>query len=375
MDPSTTNLGRSDSAVVSLANRSYRIDIGSQLLPHVGTIVATCAAHARVAIITDENVGPIYAEAVSESLEQSRLECRIVTIPAGEASKSLQQAARIYEHLADFGLQRDGIILALGGGVVGDLAGFVAATWMRGVAFVQCPTTTEAAFDAAVGGKSALNLPAGKNRVGVFHQPRAVLIDVDTFSTLDARDFRAGLAESVKHALIEGDDLLDWHERSAAAILARDPAALIQLVRRNCEIKARVVAADERETGGADGIGRAVLNLGHTFGHALESAYNYAYRHGECIALGLLAVLRLGAALGVTDTALPERARALLASFGLPTQLPAPIDVAAVRSFLNTDKKAASGRVRFVVIERPGRLRWLEAVPPAAIDNALASLS
>jgi len=255
--------------------------------------------------------------------------------------------------------------------MIGDLAGFTAATWLRGVPFINCTTTTEGAIDASIGGKTAVNLKSGKNLVGAFHQPRLVLIDTDTFRTLPQRDFRAGLAEAVKHALIRDLALLDWLTENARPIRDQHESTLIELVRRNVAIKAAVIRDDEHETGGSDGIGRAALNFGHTIGHAVEAAAEYELRHGEAVAIGLMAALQLGRARGLTPAALVDRARAALTALGLPTA-PAPtLDAAALWPFMTRDKKAAAGRVRFLLLREPGRLEWSEDVHADEIAGAL----
>lgn len=345
---------------VQLGERSYSIHIGAGMLDQLGALVRICCAAARQAtIITDINVGPLYADRALASLAGAGFAATLMTIPAGEASKSLAIAAELYDALAEGRHARDEPIIALGGGVVGDVAGFVAATWLRGVPFVQCPTTTEACVDASVGGKTAVNHAAGKNLIGAFHQPALVCIDTACLATLSDRDYRAGWAESVKHAIIADEAFLIWHEQNAGAICSRDDAALMQLVRRNCEIKAGVVAADERETSTA-GVGRAALNFGHTIGHALEAESAYGLRHGEAVSLGMTAAMELAVRTNGFAAALRDRVESLLAALGLPTRLDRSPDPGAVLARLGSDKKSAGGRVRFVLPRAIGTLEWAE---------------
>jgi 3-dehydroquinate synthase len=360
---------------VTLLDAPYVVRIGSGMLNRLGEHVLSRVSCRRICIISDSNVSPLHAGVAQEAARAAGLEAECVTIPAGESSKSLSQAEQVFARLAEIGVDRSAPIIALGGGVVGDLSGFVAATWLRGVPFIQCPTTMEAAIDASVGGKTAVNLPAGKNLIGAFHQPVLVLIDIDTLKTLPPRELRAGLAESVKHALISKDDFLAWHESHSADILAARREILAELIRRNVEIKARVVVADERETGGADGIGRMALNLGHTIGHALEHLSGFAWRHGECVALGLLAALEIGRRRSLTHADLFGRVGRLLTDLHLPTQLPHPVDVSALWSIILRDKKASAGRPTFVLVSSPGTLRLATDVTPAEVAAALSTLA
>lgn len=345
---------------VQLSERSYSIHIGAGLLDELGALVrARGSAARRATVVTDSNVGPLYADRLLTSLAGAGFAATLMTIPAGEPSKSLAIASELYDALAEGCHARDEPILALGGGVVGDVTGFVAATWQRGVPLVQCPTTVEADVDASVGGKTAVNHAAGKNLIGAFHQPALVCIDSACLATLGERDYRAGLAESVKHAIIADEEFFGWHEKHTAAILAHDDGALVQLIRRNCEIKAAVVAADEREAS-TTGVGRAALNFGHTIGHALEAESAFGFRHGEAVALGMTAAMELAVRLARFPVALRDRAESLLAVLGLPTRLDRPIDAGAIIARLASDKKSSGGRVRFVLPSGIGSLEWAE---------------
>ena len=346
---------------VNLGARAYHIQIRPGALDLVGATLRDLLPDRRQAVvITDQNVARHYSARVVASLEQAGFTAGTITVPAGESSKSLAMAARLYDGLADRQRGRHDPIIALGGGVVGDLAGFVAATWMRGVPLVQCPTSLEAMIDASVGGKTAVNHESGKNRIGAFHQPVAVMIDPDCLATLDDRDFRAALAESVKHAVIADPDFLSWHEVNAHAILGRDPATLIELIGWNCRIKACVVERDERENA-SDEVGRAALNFGHTIGHAIEEASNYLLRHGEAVALGMVGAL----ALSVCRCGLPAEVRGrvelLLSRLSLPTTsgfFGTPDELMAA---LGRDKKNRSAAVvRFVLLKGLGVPCWHE---------------
>lgn len=345
---------------VQLGDRSYCVHIGAGLLDELGALVRSrCPAARQATIITDSEVGPLYADRALASLTGASIAATLMTIPAGESSKSLAIASELYDALAEGRHARDEPIIALGGGVVGDVAGFVAATWLRGVPFVQCPTTVEADVDASVGGKTAVNHSTGKNLIGAFHQPEVVCIDTTCLATLSERDYRAGLAESVKHAIIADEAFLHWHEQHAAAILSRDAATLVHLIRRNCEIKAAVVASDERETSGT-GVGRAALNFGHTIGHALEAESAYGLRHGEAVALGMTAAMELAMRLVRFPGAQRERVEALLTALGLPIRLDRPVDPGVILARLASDKKSAGGCIRFVLPCGIGSLEWVE---------------
>ncbi len=338
---------------VELGPRAYTVHIGAGLLGESGRLVRETLGHKQgvpAAVVTDENVGPAYAQRVSDSLRQAGYHVHLVTVPAGDASKSLTQASRLYDSMAEARIERGSPIVALGGGMVGDLTGFVAATWLRGVPFIQCPTTVEADVDASVGGKTGLNHASGKNLIGAFYQPRLVLMDIAALDTLSDRDFVAGLAESVKHGAIRDAAFLDWQEANAGRILARDRELLAELLERNVRIKAAVVAADEREAGL-----RAVLNFGHTIGHAVESLVDYQWRHGECVAVGMAAAARIAVHRGVAPPETLQRIESILRSFRLPTEIPAKLAVDEIIALTRMDKKVAEGKVRFVLVPRLGQ--------------------
>jgi 3-dehydroquinate synthase len=367
--------------VLKLERATTRIVVGTGLLGEVGARTAALDLDRRALVITDETVGELYGADVLGGLDEAGFAHGLLTLPAGDRSKSLASAERAFEMLASMRLGRDGVVIGLGGGMVTDLAGFVGATWLRGVATVLCPTTLEADVDAAIGGKTAVNLPFGKNLVGAFHHPRLVLADTACLGSLGDRDLSAGLAESVKHAAITPGDFLAWHEANADAILARDDDVLVELVRRNMEIKGEVVARDERETTGA----RAMLNYGHTIGHALESAGTFSLRHGECVSIGMVAAGWIACELGMLDGEEAERIERLLRRFNLPVRLPESETFSAnagdfrssaarfdsVRDYLSRDKKVVGGVVRFVLLNGLGQPVLRDDVGEALIRKAI----
>src|SRR5581483_8171446 len=329
----------------------------------------------RVGLITDETVRRLHGPRVERALETAGLDPVIVAVPDGEASKSLSTVERVAEALARGGLDRRALVLALGGGVVGDLGGFVASVFLRGVPYVQAPTTLLAQVDSSVGGKTGVNLPSGKNLVGTFHQPLLVYADVTALATLSARDRASGLAEVLKHGAIADAELFALLERRAEDARDGDAALTAELVARSCRIKAEVVASDERESdAGAPGGGRARLNFGHTIGHALESASAHRagedpLRHGEAVALGMIAAARLGTALGCGDPSLEPRLLALLPRLGLPIDLDRRLDRATLER-IGVDKKRAGARVSLVLVERVGSSR-LFPIEPARVSELL----
>jgi 3-dehydroquinate synthase len=353
---------------LELEGRPYQIVVGDGLLDDVGAQVPL-PLHARRALIVTQ--APVaahgYPERVAAALRCAQLDVHIHEVPDGEGAKAADVVSSLWEVCADWPLGRDDLVVAVGGGVVGDLAGFVAATWMRGVALLQVPTTLLAMVDAAIGGKTGINLTQGKNLVGAFHQPLAVAADPSVLATLPERLRVEGVAEIVKAGLIADATLLERIERDPEGVRRGDVELLRSLVLRAAGIKARVVAADEREMGE-----RAHLNLGHTFGHVLETLAGYGtYLHGEAVSVGLIVALEVGATLGTTPPALVERVRACLAAVGLPTAVPA-LDRDAVHATMARDKKARDG-VRMVLLEDVGR-PVLVHVGRATLDEVLDRL-
>ena len=334
---------------VALGTRAYPIHIGAGVLddtelyrPHLGA--------RRVAVITNPVVAPLYLGRVKAALARADAEAFEVLVEDGEQAKSWASLERVLDGLLSARLGRDGVVVALGGGVVGDLAGFAAAVYQRGIAFIQVPTTLLAQVDSSVGGKTAINHPRGKNMVGAFHQPVAVIADVATLATLPERELRAGVAEVIKHGFALDAALVAWLETNLEALLAREPGALAHAVRTSCELKAQVVAEDERESGR-----RALLNLGHTFGHAIEAGAGYgAWLHGEAVAAGMVMAAELSVRAGLLGAADAARLRALVLRAGLPARGPA-MTPERYLELMALDKKAARGQIRFVLLERVGR--------------------
>ncbi len=351
---------------VELGNRAYSIHIG----PGARTVLQKCITSQQspwhAVVVADQTVADLHLHRLLSCLPPGPV---VLTFPTGEVSKSLASIERLCEQLAEARVERQAVVVAFGGGVAGDLAGFVAAVWLRGVRFVQVPTSLLAAVDAAVGGKTGVNLRAGKNLVGAFHQPLAVIVDTDFLQTLAARDFAAGLAESVKHAVIRDPEFLDWHEAHAGKIVGRDPAAVSYLIARNCEIKAVVVARDEREAGL-----RAILNYGHTIGHALEHLLGYELRHGECVALGMLAENELACVRGWLGRPEADRVRSLLAHLGLPVALARPLPPADVWAACQVDKKVRDAAVHFVLVRSVGDPMRVTDVSAAEVARALQAI-
>ena len=348
---------------IDLAERSYPILIAAGLLDDGGTYADLPAATTAV-VVTNTTVAPIYAQRLAQTLRGRYKDVHTVVLPDGEEHKTLQTLNTVFDVLLSQFCDRKTTLFALGGGVVGDLTGFAAASYMRGIPFVQLPTTLLAQVDSSVGGKTAVNHRLGKNMIGAFYQPLKVVCDLSTLTTLPQRELSAGLAEVIKYGPIADMAFFDWVEANVDALLARDAAALAHAVRRSCEIKAAVVGQDERESGL-----REILNFGHTFGHAIESGMGYGnWLHGEAVGCGMVMAAHLSCALGTIDQTMVDRLTRLIARAGLPTtgpQLPQPDSAAgnpAPRSnadryleLMRVDKKAHGGDIRFVVINGPGK--------------------
>jgi 3-dehydroquinate synthase len=353
---------------VSLGSRSYPIFIGGKILSDLGQHCAKLQLGRRCVIISDKNVAPLYAAKVAASLRKAGFESLLVTVPPGEGSKSLKMLQSCCDRLAGHRLERKSFIVALGGGVVGDLAGFVAAAYLRGIPFVQAPTTLLAQVDSSVGGKVGVNLAAGKNLVGAFHQPRLVLCDLATLRTLPLREFRAGLAEVIKYGIIYDAALFARLERDLSKLLRRDGEVLAEVVARCCEIKTEVVCQDETETGL-----RAILNFGHTIGHAIEAISGYGkYLHGEAISLGQVAATKLSVRAAGLPVEEAERIEKLFVRAGLPIaiKLSARRQTALIDA-MRLDKKVSDGQIRFVLARRIGQVEPGHKIPPEWIRDAL----
>jgi len=360
-----------DPIVVTHALGSYPVYVEPGVLGRLEALVAEHLDVSRTVLIADGNV---FALLQTGRLGRNPWSGAALTFAAGEASKTREQWARLTDALLADGFGRDGGLIAFGGGVAGDLAGFVAATFMRGLPYLQVPTSLLAMLDASVGGKTGVDTPEGKNLVGAFHPPAAVVADPRALATLPERDYRSGMAEAVKHGLIADAAYFAWMEQEADALLGRDEAALTRLVRRSVEIKAEVVSGDERETGR-----RAILNAGHTVAHALERASAYAIPHGEAVALGLVAETALAEEMGLAPSGVAARVSALLSRLGLPVRLVQPIDPERITAAMTTDKKNRSARVRFALPSRLGGMDseggWTREAPEPELRRALRAIA
>jgi len=332
---------------VDLGDRSYPIYIGHGLLGSAGLIQPHIRGQ-QVMVVSNETVAPLYLEKVLASLEGLRVET--VILPDGEQYKNLQVLNSIYDALLTHRFDRKCTLVALGGGVVGDMTGFAAASYQRGVDFIQIPTTLLAQVDSSVGGKTGVNHPLGKNMIGAFHQPRCVIADTDSLNTLDDRQLSAGIAEVIKYGLIDDPEFFSWLEQNMASLMAREPEALAYAIARSCEDKARVVAADEKEAGS-----RALLNLGHTFGHAIETGMGYGeWLHGEAVAAGMVLAAELSAHLGWIGEDVVERVRRLISAAALPVEAPGELSSDRFLELMAVDKKVQDGILRLVLMKGMG---------------------
>lgn len=349
---------------VPLGDRTYPVLIGRGLLGRAD-VLAPYLDGRQVLVVTNEIVAPLWLKPLRAALADYEL--RVHVLPDGEEQKSLETLGLLFDVLAEHRFNRDATVLALGGGVIGDVAGFAAACWQRGTGFVQLPTTLLAQVDAAVGGKTAVNIPAGKNLVGAFHQPNAVIADVATLSTLGRKEYCAGLGEIVKYGLGLDSGLFEWLEQNLDAVIDREPEALERVVYWCCALKAAVVAEDEREQGR-----RALLNLGHTFAHAIEASIAFgSWLHGEAVAAGLVMASELAVRLGMLERDVAARVEALVAAAGLPTR-PPPVGAERLKSFMKLDKKISGGRLRFVLPDGLGSSVVRADVPEEELDAVLA---
>lgn len=350
---------------VSLGNRSYDIHIGTGNLAEIGPILITTEPVAHAVVITDTNVQQ-YANSVAQSIAAEGADVAVLTIEAGEMSKSPATAATLWEEVLKEGADRKTIVVAVGGGVVGDLAGFVAATFARGLDFVQVPTTLLAQVDSSVGGKTGINLSSAKNMVGAFWQPLTVIIDTDVLSTLPERDFVAGLAEVIKYGMIQDQEFFNYLEQHLFELKDRNADVLRYVVSRCCRLKADVVEADERETSGR----RAILNYGHTFAHALEAASGYGeLMHGEAVSIGMICAARLAESMNRIDASVSARQHALLQALGLPVTVP-NLDIDMLMDLMMHDKKVEYGKLRFILPDRLGNVELVSDVPQELVRAA-----
>lgn len=353
---------------VALGERSYNIEIGQQLLTDSSLLHALIPAN-QVMVVTNETIAPLYLDALVKSLGTKQVATCV--LPDGEQAKRLDSMLPVFDELLANGFDRDCYLVALGGGVIGDLAGFVAATYQRGVAFVQIPTTLLAMVDSSVGGKTGVNHPRGKNMIGAFHQPKAVVADLDLLSSLPDREFRAGMAEVIKYALLGDAAFLAWLEAHLPEVFARDTEALAYIVERSCQNKAAIVQADEKEAGQ-----RALLNLGHSFGHAIEGATGYGpWLHGEAIAAGMCMALRLSARLSWITAQERDQGIALIRRAGLPIDPPSQITPKTFLDFMQRDKKNRGGQLRLVLLKGLGNAVVSADYPESALLETLQECS
>ncbi len=359
---------------VGLDDRAYDVVVGQGLLENAGTLVAPFLKRGRTAIVSDATVWALHGKTLTAALDAAGIAAQAVIVPPGEPTKSWEGLADVSSRLLALELDRGDLIIAFGGGVVGDLAGFAAAIYKRGIDFIQIPTTLLAQVDSSVGGKTAIDTPQGKNLIGAFHQPRLVLADLDVLSTLSDREMRAGYAEVIKYGLLGDFDFFEWLEVNAAKVLARDPDALAYAVARSVEMKAEIVAEDEKEAGR-----RALLNLGHTFGHALEAetGYGEALLHGEAVAAGSALAFRFSASQGLCPAQDALRAVAAIAAAGLPTRLQdvgsGAFNAAPLVRHMGQDKKAEGGKLTFILARALGDAFVAKDVDADAIRDFLVS--
>jgi 3-dehydroquinate synthase len=352
---------------VNLAERSYDIEIGAGSLAQTGRFLTDRAKVTHVVLITDDHVQKPYAMQVAENLGERDVQVDVIVVEPGEASKSLDVAASLWQGLLELGADRKTVVAAVGGGVVGDLAGFIAATYARGLRFFQIPTSLLAQVDSSVGGKVGIDLPDAKNMVGAFLQPLGVLIDTATLATLPANEYRAGLAEVIKYGVILDAEFFEYLEANVAALNEREEDVLVRVIARCCRLKAGVVEKDEREESGL----RAVLNFGHTYGHAFETLCGYGtLLHGEAVAIGMVCAARLAGRLGRVDAQFTARLRSLLQSLNMPTDVP-KLDPEKILDAMMHDKKVRHGQLHFVLPCRMGHVELVGAIDPTDIRAAM----
>lgn len=355
---------------VDLGDDSYDIVIGYDIEQEIVDFVRQAGFSKKALLVTDTNVGPLYGGKVQNILAQGGLDAALMQIPAGEKSKSLTVANEIFTRAIELGLDRKSPVFALGGGVVGDLAGFVAATYMRGVPFVQLPTSLLAQVDSSVGGKVAVNHELGKNLIGAFYQPKAVFMELNYMQTLPRREIYTGLGEIIKYGIIYDESFFAFLEANREQVLALEPDALVHMIARSCEIKAAVVSQDEKEAGL-----RRILNFGHTIGHAIEKETGYVrYNHGEAVATGMVGAAYISRRLGLIDDAAYERVRKLTEACNLPLQA-AGVTVEAMYADIFHDKKTIGGKVTWVLMEKLGAVICRSDVPADVVKEAMAAVS
>ena len=342
---------------VNLGERSYDIVIAPGAIDEVASTVASTVETSHLIVVSDSNVAPIYLEKIQQQLSGSFERVDSIVVPAGEPSKSVAQLDQLWQQMIELKTDRKSVVVALGGGVVGDLAGFLAASFTRGLPFVQIPTSLLAQVDSSVGGKVGINLPQAKNMVGAFWQPRSVIIDPLVLSTLDEANYRAGMAEVIKYGVIMDEDFFSFLESSVDQIMARDPDTLTKIIAQSCRCKAQVVEEDEQETTGR----RAILNYGHTYGHAIEAVFGYGkFLHGEAIAIGMTCAARLARQLGMVDQDFCDRQTKLFLQIGLPVECPAE-KLDQLMDAMTRDKKVSGGKLKLILPARMGHVELVDA--------------
>lgn len=356
---------------VELAERSYNIFLGSNTLEGIGDKLKLFDLSPKITVVSNPTIFSLYGERVAAAVKKAGFDLLTVTIPDGEEYKDIIRLQHIYNELLMHKLDRSSALIALGGGVIGDITGFAASTYMRGISYIQVPTTLLAQVDSSVGGKTGVNHKLGKNMIGTFWQPRLVWIDVDTLKTLPKRELLAGLAEVIKYGVIYDKELFDFLEVNKDKILNLDSTALMHIIKRSCEIKAEVVSKDERESGL-----RSILNYGHTIGHAIETVTGYTrYLHGEAVAIGMYLETRLSQMHTFIDKDEVFRIKGVIDSYGLPSEMPADIDVNSMLSSMQLDKKAVAGELKFILPEKIGSVKIHKGVTQEVIRKLLRSLS
>jgi 3-dehydroquinate synthase len=354
---------------VELAERSYDISIGWNILDKIGEAVKSFGLSPKISIVSNPTVFSLYGKRVSDSIKKAGFDVIAVIIPDGEEYKDLLWVQHIYDELLNDKLDRLSALVALGGGVIGDITGFAASTYMRGISYIQVPTTLLAQVDSSVGGKTGVNHKLGKNMIGTFWQPRLVWIDVEALKTLPKRELLAGLVEVIKYGVILDEGLFDFIETNREKILSLESNSLIHIIKRSCEIKAEVVSKDERESGL-----RSILNYGHTIGHAIETATEYKrYLHGEAVAIGMYLEARLSQMLDLIGRKQVFRIKDLIDSYGLPSEVPADLDINRIFSSIQLDKKAVAGELKFILPEKIGKVRIHKGVTEKSIRKVLQS--
>jgi len=352
---------------VELGERSYTIAIGSNMLKDIGKSLERFDFSKKAAIVSNPTVFDLYGKTLASSLSDSNFETIEIILPDGEEYKNLASVEKIYEQLLRMRFDRRSVLIALGGGVIGDITGYAASTYMRGIDFIQAPTTLLAQVDSSVGGKTGVNHTLGKNMIGTFWQPRLVWVDISTLHTLSRRNFLAGIAEIIKYGVIWDSAFFDFLERKRESLLSLNPDDITHIIRRSCEIKADVVSRDERESGL-----RAILNFGHTIGHAIETATGYTtFLHGEAIAIGMHVEAIVAHEAGLIGSDEVSRIQHLLKTFGLPTEIPAGIDLNALFEAMKLDKKAVSGDVKFILPEQIGKVRIQGNISEKVVQQAV----